>query len=77
MRFDWPQCPIQRLQNHLQDKGSKLEVLEANPIFFKAFKQKLYREVQRSFPWYSSLLQYIDMIYTIFIGKSCICGNFL
>ena len=34
MRYDWPQCPIQRLQNHLQGKGLKLEVLEANPIFF-------------------------------------------
>jgi len=41
MRFDWPQCPKQRLHNYLQDKGLKLEVLEANPIFFKAFKQKI------------------------------------
>jgi len=23
MRFDWPQCPIQRLHNQLQDKGLK------------------------------------------------------
>ena len=61
MRFDWPQCPIQRLQNHLQDKGLKLEVLEANPIFFKAFKQKLHKEFRCSFPWYSSLLQYADI----------------
>jgi len=61
MRFDWPQCPIQRLQNHLQSKGLKLEVLEANPIFFKAFKQKLHKELRYSFPEYSSLLQYVDI----------------
>jgi len=61
MRFYWPQCPIQRLQNQLQDKGLKLEVLEANPIFFKAFKQKLHKEFRCSFPEYSSLLQYVDI----------------
>jgi len=41
VRFDWSQCPIQRLQNHLQAKGLKIDVLETNPMFFKAFKQKM------------------------------------
>jgi len=61
VHFDWPQCPTQRLQNHLQGNGLKLEVLEANPIFFKAFKQKLYKEFRYSFPEYSSLLQCVDI----------------
>ena len=61
MRFDWPQCPTQRLQNQLQDKGLKLKVLEANPTFFKAFKQKLRKEFRGSFPGYSSFLQHIDI----------------
>ena len=61
MRFDWPQCPIQRLQNHLQGKGLKPEVLEANPIFFKIFKQKLHKDFRCSFPEYSSLLQHVEV----------------
>ena len=61
MRFDGLQCPIQKLQNQLQDKDLKLEVLEANPIFFKVFKQKLHKEFRCSFPEYSSLLQYVHI----------------
>jgi len=44
MHFNWPQCPILRLQNQLQAKGLKIEVLEENPLFFEVFKQKLYKE---------------------------------
>jgi len=38
--FNWSQCPVKTLQTHLQDKGLKLDILENNPIFFTAFKQK-------------------------------------
>jgi len=56
MHCDWPQCPVQRLQNQLQDKGLRLEILEANPVFFGAFKRELHKEFRCSFPWCSSLL---------------------
>jgi len=59
IHFDWPQCPILRLQNQLQAKGLKIDVLEQNPLFFEAFKQKLYKEFQSSFFWYCPLLQYV------------------
>jgi len=61
MRFNWPQCPIQMLQNHLQAKGLELDVIENNPILFTAFKQKLYKEFQCSFPGYIPLLQQVDI----------------
>ena len=61
VRFSWPQCPIQMLQTHLQAKGLQLDVLENNPIFFAAFKQKLYKEFQCSFPRYCPLLQYVNI----------------
>jgi len=49
------------LQTYLQAKGLGLVVLENNPILFTAFKQKLYKEFQRSFPEYSPLLQYVNI----------------
>jgi len=49
MRFDWPQWPIQRLQSQLQDKGLKLEVLEANPIFSKHLSRNCIRNLGASF----------------------------
>ena len=61
MRFDRPQCPIQTLQNHLQVKGLELDVLENNPIVFRAFKQKLYKEFQCSFLGFMPLLQHVDI----------------
>ena len=61
VRFDQPQCPILRLQDQLQAKGLKIDVLEQNPILFKVFKQKLYKEFQRSFFWYCPLLQYVTI----------------
>jgi len=59
IHFDWPQCPVLRLQNQLQAKGLKIDVLEQNPLFFEIFKQKLYKEFQSSFFWYCPLLQYV------------------
>jgi len=59
IHFDWPHCPILRLQNQLQTKGLKIDVLEQNPLYFKVFKQKLYKEFQSSFFWYCPLLQYV------------------
>ena len=59
--FDWPQCPILRLQNQLQAKNLKIDVSEQNPLFFKIFKQKLYKEFQSSFFWYCPLLQYVTI----------------
>jgi len=59
IHFDWPQCPIMRLQNQLQAKGLKIDVLEQNPLFFKVFKQKLYKDFQSFFFWYCPLLQYV------------------
>jgi len=61
IHFDWPQCPILRLQNQLQAKGLKIDVLEQNPLFFEVFKQKLYKEFQSSFFWYCPLLQYVTI----------------
>jgi len=60
VRFKWPQCPIQMLQTYLQAEGLGLDVLENNPILFTAFKQKLYKAFQCSFPGYSSLLHYVN-----------------
>jgi len=37
----------------------KIDVLEQNPLFFKVFKQKLYKEFQSFFFWYCPLLQYV------------------
>jgi len=61
VRFNWPQRPMQMLQTYLQAKGLGLDVLENNPILFTAFKQKLYKEFQCSFPGYSPLLQYVNI----------------
>jgi len=61
MRFNWPQCLIQMLQNHLQSKGLELDVLESNPLFFTAFKQKLHKEFQCSFPGYSPHLHHVNI----------------
>jgi len=33
IHFDWPQCPILRLQNQLQAKNLKIDALEQNPLF--------------------------------------------
>jgi len=52
---------MQILQTHLQAKGLGLEVLENNPMLFAAFKQKLYKEFQNFFFWYSPLLQYVTI----------------
>jgi len=59
IHFDWPQCPILRLQNQLEAKGLKIDVLEQNPLFFKIFEQKLHKQFQSSFFWYCPLLQYV------------------
>ena len=61
VRFNCPQCPIQMLQTHFQTKGLELDILENIPIFFPAFKQKLYKEFQCSFPGYCPLLQYVNI----------------
>jgi len=61
IHFDWPQCPVLRLQNQLQAKDLKIDVLEQNPLFFEVFKQKLYKEFQSSFFWYCPLLQYVTI----------------
>ena len=61
IHFHEPQCPILRLQNQLQAKNLKIEVLEQNPLFFEMFKQKLYQEFQGSLFWYCSLLQYVNI----------------
>jgi len=61
IHFDWPQCPILRLQNQLQANDLKIDVLEQNPLFFEVFKQKLYKEFQSSFFWYCPLLQYVTI----------------
>jgi len=61
VRFNWRQCPVQMLQTYLQAKGLGLDVLENNPILFTAFKQKLYKEFQCSFPGYSPLLHYVNI----------------
>ena len=34
IHFDEPQCPMLRLQNQLQAKNLKIDVLEQNPLFF-------------------------------------------
>ena len=48
IHFDEPQCPILRLQDQLQAKNLKIDVLAQNPLFFLMFKQKLYKEFQGS-----------------------------
>ena len=60
-RFNWLQCPIQMLQTYLQAKGLELDVLEDNSIFFRALKQKLYKEFQCSFAGYCPLLQDVNI----------------
>jgi len=35
IHFDWPQCPILRLQKQLQATNLKIDVLEQNPYFSK------------------------------------------
>jgi len=49
IHFDWPQCPLLRLQKQLQAKNLTIDVLEQNPLSFEVFKQKLYKEFQSSF----------------------------
>jgi len=61
LHFDWPLCPILRLQDQSQAKNLKIDVLEQNPLFFEMFKQKLYKEFQSSFFWYCPLLQYVTI----------------
>ena len=39
IHFDWPQCPILSLQNQLQAKGLKIDVLEQNPLFLKCLSR--------------------------------------
>ena len=58
MCFDWPQCLIQRLQNHLQDKGSKLEDLEANPIFLKHLSRNCIKNLGAPF---QSIVHFFSM----------------
>jgi len=55
IHLDEPQCPILRLQNQLQAKNLKMDVLEQNPLFFEMFKQKLYKEFQGSLFLYFSI----------------------
>jgi len=49
------------MRAYLQDKGLELKILEDNPIFFTMFKQKLYKEFQRSFQGYCPLLKYVNI----------------
>jgi len=39
VRFDQPQCSILRLQDQLQAKGLKIDVLQQNPILFKVLTE--------------------------------------
>jgi len=59
LHFDWPQCPILRLQNQLQAKGLRIDVLERNSLFFDVFRQKLCKEFQSYFFLYCPLFQYV------------------
>jgi len=46
IHFDWPKCPILRLQKQLQAKNLKTDVLEQNPLFFR--KPFIFRYSSRS-----------------------------
>jgi len=39
VNFDWNQCPINVLEDHLQGKNLELTILDDNPVLFLAFKK--------------------------------------
>jgi len=59
--FEGPQCPILKLQDQLQAKNLKMDLLTENPLLFEMFKQKLYKEFQGSLFWYWPLLEYVNI----------------
>ena len=61
IHFEGPQCPILKLQDQLQAKKLKMDILTQNPLFFLMFKQKLYKEFQGSLFWCWPLLKYVNI----------------
>ena len=61
VNFDWDQCPIKVLEDHLQEKNLELEILDDNPVLFSVFKRKLYSQFRDSFQAYRPLLELINI----------------
>jgi len=61
VNFDWNQCPINVLEDHLQEKNLELKILDDNPVLFLAFKKNLYSNFQSSFQLYRPLLAFVNI----------------
>jgi len=61
VNFDWDQCPIKVLEDHLQEKNMELAILDDKPVLFSVFKRKLYSKFRDSFQAYRPLLELINI----------------
>jgi len=61
VNFDWDQCPIKVLEDHLQEKNLELEILDDNPVLFSVFERKLYSKFRDSFQAYRPPLELINI----------------
>jgi len=63
VNFDWNQCLINVLEDHLQETNSELKILDDNPVLFFAFKRKSYGKFRDSFQLYRPLLALLNINY--------------
>ena len=59
MNFDWDQCPIKVLEDHLQKKNLESELLDDNPALF--FWRKLYGEIRDSIQAYRPMRELVNI----------------
>ena len=63
VKFDWDECPVKVMEDHLREKNLGLEILDDNPLLFSVFKQKLYNKFCYSFQLYRPLLDLVNMTF--------------
>jgi len=63
VKFDWDKCPVEVLEDHLQEKNLGLEILDDNPVLFSVFKRKSYNKFRDSFQLYRLLLDLVNITF--------------
>ena len=63
VKFDWDECPVKVMEDHLRKKNLGLEILDDNPLLFSVFKRKLYNKFRYSFQLYQPLLDLVNMTF--------------
>ena len=63
VKFDWDECPVKVMEDHLREKNLRLEILDDNPLLFSVFKRKLCHKFCYTFQLYLPLLDLVNMTF--------------